>query len=102
MQGPLVRILWCVGCLVVFALSMDFWSWDKPVTRSLGGLPSWIFFFVGLQLLLALLIGGFVRWGWETAPPVETSAASGSTAQPPETEASQLAPTNEAKSEDKA
>ena len=49
---------------VLFILSNDFWAWgsDKPI---LVGLPWWIWYFFGLNLLLVVAMIVFVKVFWK-------------------------------------
>ena len=49
---------------LLFLLSLDYWWWDGPVRFGPFGLPAWIYYFVLLQLLLALAVWRFGRRHW--------------------------------------
>ena len=56
--------MWAVIFLLLFALSMDFWWWDDAVTFGPFHLPTWLFYFIALQLLLAAAIEIFTHHFW--------------------------------------
>lgn len=58
------RIRWTVAFAAVFALSLDFWGWGRPVRLGALHLPTWVFYFAALQVLLAVVIGLFARRHW--------------------------------------
>ncbi|MEL6439759.1 MAG: hypothetical protein AAFQ80_10955 [Cyanobacteria bacterium J06621_8] len=59
--------LWLFGFSLMFFLALDFWSWQQPVTLSEFNFPGWIFYFVGLQLTLAIAIAVFAITFWQQA-----------------------------------
>jgi len=64
MQKKPIILLFFLLFAGIFSLSMDFWSWDKPVTLGVLGLPSWIFDFLILQLVLVVVMFLFARFAW--------------------------------------
>ena len=56
---------WMACFALLFILSMDFWTWKKPVTIGFWGLPNWIWPFIGLQIFLTIFIFLFVRYYWK-------------------------------------
>lgn len=59
---------WLFTFTVIFLLALDFWSWDQVISFSLFQLPSWIFYFLGLQLILTLALLLFAYKFWKTSP----------------------------------
>ncbi len=55
---------WWFSFTLMFFLSLDFWSWEQPVTLSWFNLPPWVFYFLGLQITFAfaLIIFGLKFW----------------------------------------
>ena len=49
----------------LFVLSLDYWAWDEAVQLSYGGFPSWLFYFVILQILLVFALALFARFFWK-------------------------------------
>ncbi len=60
--GGMVYGLLFVG---LFVLSLDYWTWNRPIELRLLGLPFWVWKFVGLQLLLTLAIAAFAKFYWK-------------------------------------
>lgn len=58
---------WCFCFTVLFLLCLDFWAWTGAPTWMLFGLPSWVFYFVGVQILLAIALAVFANHYWQTA-----------------------------------
>jgi TRAP-type C4-dicarboxylate transport system permease small subunit len=57
--------LWVGFFGLLLILSLDYWRWDEPVTIGWLGFPNWIWWFVGLQVVLVLGLTFFVRNFWE-------------------------------------
>lgn len=57
---------WFFCFTVLFLLSLDFWAWEQDVAIGLWNLPVWIFYFVGLQISLALALLVFTQKFWKT------------------------------------
>ena len=57
-------ILWTVFFVVLTLLSLDYWSWGAATRLSLFGLPTWIYYFVALQFVLAAGVFFFSRHYW--------------------------------------
>ncbi len=55
---------WIFCFTVIFVSALDFWSWEQSF--SFLYLPMWVFYFVGLQVLLSLAIYVFSRTFWKT------------------------------------
>jgi len=55
---------WFFCFTLLFFLALDFWSWEEPTSFAWLGLPGWVFYFMGLQLLLSfvLLIFSITYW----------------------------------------
>lgn len=64
MKNKKIWILWFALFSVIFILSMDFWSWNDEITFNLFHLPSWVFYLMFLQILLAagILIFSIKHW----------------------------------------
>ncbi|MDJ0597068.1 MAG: hypothetical protein QNJ72_45110 [Pleurocapsa sp. MO_226.B13] len=58
---------WWFCFTLMFFLALDFWSWQQPVTLAWLNLPPWIFYFLGLQLVLAIALLIFSRTFWQTS-----------------------------------
>ena len=56
---------WFFCFTVLFLLSLDFWAWEQDVAIGLWNLPVWIFYFVGLQISLALALLIFTQKFWK-------------------------------------
>ncbi|MGF1486056.1 MAG: hypothetical protein ACFBSE_02970 [Prochloraceae cyanobacterium] len=59
--------LWFFAFTIIFLLSLDFWRWDKETSFAIFHLPDWIFYFIGLQLLLSLVLLVFSLKFWQTS-----------------------------------
>ena len=57
---------WLFGFTVLFLLALDFWSWSQPVTLSWLNFPTWIFYFIGLQIILAIAVTIFSITCWQS------------------------------------
>ncbi len=55
---------WFFCFTLLFLLSLDFWAWEQDVAIGLWNLPVWIFYFVGLQISLALALLVFTQKFW--------------------------------------
>ncbi|MCH8904842.1 MAG: hypothetical protein IIA45_13125 [Bacteroidetes bacterium] len=60
----LATTIWVIVFLLVFALSLDYWNWDKTVIISYLGLPGWIYYFVLLQILFITVLIVFTKIYW--------------------------------------
>lgn len=58
-------LLWTAIFGLLFVLSLDYWTWSDAVALSYGGFPSWLFYFVLLQILFVLALGLFARFFWK-------------------------------------
>ena len=59
-QYPFV---WIFAFTLLFMLSLDFWRWKQEISLSFLNFPAWIFYFMGLNVLLVAAMYGFTRWG---------------------------------------
>ena len=57
---------WWLSFTLMFFLSLDFWSWEQPVALSWFNLPPWVFYFLALQIVLAIAIIVFALKFWST------------------------------------
>lgn len=57
--------VWFIIFGFLFLLSQDFWSWNNPVSLGFLGLPDWLYWFVGIHLLMVLAIYLFTRYFWK-------------------------------------
>lgn len=48
----------------LFALSMDFWSWETVQGPGWMGIPHFVWYFLVLQLLLAVALFFFAKFYW--------------------------------------
>ena len=55
---------WFFCFTVIFLLALDFWSWERDIALGLGNLPVWLFYFIGLQITLAIAIWVFTQKFW--------------------------------------
>jgi SSS family solute:Na+ symporter len=53
---------WVAVFGLLFVLGNDFWAWNRDPLR-LAGLPLWVWYFVGLGIILSIVYGIFVRRG---------------------------------------
>ena len=63
------RRTWIIIFVVLFLLSLDFWSWGGGPSRGPLGIPRWIYYFLLLQLALAAAIHFFGRDHWHDEDP---------------------------------
>ena len=56
--------LWTAFFVVLTLLSLDYWWWGAATRLSLLGLPTWIYYFVALQFVLAAGVFAFSRNYW--------------------------------------
>ncbi|MEZ4888527.1 MAG: VUT family protein [Chitinophagales bacterium] len=49
---------------LVLLLSLDYWTWHNTVELNRGGFPSWLFYFVGLQSVFAIVMLFFTKLYW--------------------------------------
>ena len=58
--------LWLFCFTVLFFLALDFWSWSEQITLSWLNFPVWVFYFIGLQIVLAIALLIFVLKFWRS------------------------------------
>lgn len=58
---------WYLCFTLIFLLSLDFWSWKQETNLIWLQLPLWVFYFVGLQLLLTVAMLLFAQKFWKTS-----------------------------------
>jgi len=58
--------IWILAFAVLFLLSLDYWIWDEPVVLGLWGFPTWIYYFVVIQVVLTILIYLFAKYFWKS------------------------------------
>ncbi|HAC65016.1 MAG TPA: hypothetical protein DCF68_16160 [Cyanothece sp. UBA12306] len=56
---------WWISFTLMFFLSLDFWSWEQPINLSWLNLPSWVFYFLSLQIILTLSLIIFALKFWK-------------------------------------
>jgi uncharacterized membrane protein len=58
-------VLWFGVFTALFLLSQDYWSWDEELILGLANYPTWLFYFIALQVILAILLAMFtlIHWG---------------------------------------
>jgi len=57
---------WLFCFTLIFFLSLDFWSWEQQVSFTWLYLPTWLFYLLGLQLVLIIALLAFSLTFWET------------------------------------
>jgi hypothetical protein len=57
------KVVWIVSWLMLVLLGFDFFNWGKT-PRLLLGLPGWLWWEVGLVLLISVLFGLLSRFAW--------------------------------------
>ena len=57
---------WFFCFTLLFLLSLDFWAWEQDIEIGLWNLPVWIFYFVGLQISLAIALVVFTQKFWKS------------------------------------
>jgi hypothetical protein len=57
---------WFFCFTVIFLLSLDFWTWKPEISLSFFYLPEWVFYFIGLQIILAAALLLFTLKFWKT------------------------------------
>jgi hypothetical protein len=61
--GLVQKVVWIVSWLALVLLGLDFFNWGKT-PRLLLGLPGWLWWEVGLVLLVAAVFGLLSRFAW--------------------------------------
>lgn len=67
MSKPTSAILWFALFMLLFLLSQSFWSWADELVLGPANFPVWIFYFLGLQIALAILLMVFAFTHWDTS-----------------------------------
>ncbi len=57
-----MRRNWIIAFSALTMLSLDYWWWDARVILAPLGLPIWIYYFGGLQVVLAVALWWVGRW----------------------------------------
>ncbi|NES21299.1 MAG: hypothetical protein F6K41_20795 [Symploca sp. SIO3E6] len=57
---------WFFCFTLIFLLSLDFWSWEQQVSFTWLYLPTWLFYLLGLQLVLIIALLVFSLTFWKT------------------------------------
>lgn len=58
------RLRWVCLFGAIFLLSLDIWWWNLPTRLGPFGFPWWVYYFVGLQIVLAIALGRFAARHW--------------------------------------
>lgn len=58
------KIFWLIIFAVLFLLSLDFWNWGHDSSLGFLNIPSWIYYFGFLQIILAAAIFVFSKSYW--------------------------------------
>ena len=56
---------WFFCFTLLFLLSLDFWAWEQNIVIGLWYLPDWLFYFLGLQIILTIAILIFTQQFWK-------------------------------------
>ncbi|MEM9273519.1 MAG: hypothetical protein AAGA80_11235 [Cyanobacteria bacterium P01_F01_bin.143] len=56
---------WFFCFTLLFLLSLDFWAWEQNIVIGLWYLPDWLFYFLGLQIVLTIAILIFTQQFWK-------------------------------------
>lgn len=59
-------VRWTLLFGIIFALSMGLWWWGPSDALGPFGFPWWVYYFAGLQLVLAIAIYRFAQHYWPT------------------------------------
>lgn len=57
-------LFWLFAFVAIFLFSQDFWRWDDVVADSFLHIPSFIYYFILLQLILSCLLYLFSKHYW--------------------------------------
>ena len=57
-------VFWTALFGLLTALSLDYWWWGAVVRLGPAGLPTWIYYFVLLQFVLAICVYVFAQRYW--------------------------------------
>lgn len=55
---------WVLAFAAVFIMSLDFWSWQATNRPNVFGLPSWIYYYIILQIIFVILLMLFTVTFW--------------------------------------
>ena len=56
---------WCFCFTLIFCLGLDFWNWsEKSDVLGWFNFPGWVFYFIGLQMLLSAALLVFASKVW--------------------------------------
>lgn len=58
-------LLWIILFLFIFLLSQDYLFVNWTVNADLGGLPNWLWWFVGVHLLFIFVFHIFIKKYWQ-------------------------------------
>lgn len=61
-------ILWALAFIFLFVLSQDFWGWNATIVLSLWSMPSWIYYFLAIDIMLVIVIWAFTKYFWKDGP----------------------------------
>ena len=48
--------VWFFCFTIIFLLGFDFWSWQSESELYFLNFPGWIFYFIGLQIILSIVL----------------------------------------------
>lgn len=65
--------IWMGAFTLLFILSLDYWNWENAIQLSFLGLPSWIYYFVLLQLIFFAAFYIFSIKCWPDSPDSDES-----------------------------
>ncbi|MFK7906990.1 MAG: hypothetical protein AB8B69_17785 [Chitinophagales bacterium] len=57
--------LWIGFFAFLLLLSFDYWAWSNPIVLSWGAFPSWLYYFIGLQVAFVVTISFFTKFYWK-------------------------------------
>lgn len=61
------QFFWFFCFTIIFLLSLDFWAWQRESSISFFYLPDWVFYFIGLQIVLAVALLLFSLKFWKSS-----------------------------------
>ena len=62
---PSNPLLWTGLFSLLFLLALDYWRWESVLELGWMGFPSWMGYFMVLQVILTIMIGLFAKYGWK-------------------------------------
>ena len=77
MRNRRTTTLWTSFFVFLTLLSLDYWWWGTATRLSMLGLPTWIYYFVALQFVLAAGVYTFSRQFWTEEPDDDRSPGHG-------------------------